>query len=240
MHKIKALPPKDNKHKAGYIDSLILKDRSFEHIFKDKNYFKIEIIKGIGFKELYRWIQEFGKQLNRNICEAKIVHWYKGKIHLALVRYTANIHMQNLIFAGINGYTEKSVLLKELLLSLIDDLQYCYVTRVDVAKDFIGKTPLSVMKRLATTREKILHYKNSIYFKTLKEKKSNTRINAIEYDKAKKDKLPIRLRRVEISYRGGYLKNVMLKDLLNEFSRIEKSFKSFTSDTMKIMSLESL
>ena len=114
--KIKQLPQRGNKHKAGYIDSIIFKDRSFEHIFSDTKKFIIHMIKGIGigFRELRRWYKLFGKYVSRNIIEAKIVYCYKGDISLVLVRYSSNKTMQNLIFAGINGYTEKSASLKEL------------------------------------------------------------------------------------------------------------------------------
>lgn len=235
----KALPPRNNKHKKAYQDSIILKSRSFEHLFLDKNEFEIIVVKGMGIRKLYLWIKDFGTYVNRNIIEAKAVHCHKG-IVLALVRYSSNQSMQNLIFAGLNGYTEKSEFRKELLLQLWDKLQYCYVTRVDIAKDFFGKTPASILKKLSTMRAKLFHYKHSAYYKTKNEKKSNPRQNIVEYDKSYKDKLKIKIRRLEFVYRGNYFSKVMLKDLHLEFERIEKNFKRFTGNTISIVALSSL
>lgn len=233
------LPPRGNKHKAGHIDSIILSSRSFEHIFKDESYFIIEIVKGMGIRKLYRWIQDFGKYISRNIVEAKIIHCFNGQ-KLALIRYSVNKHIQNLIFAGLYSYKddESSKYLKDILYKLWDELKECYVSRVDIAKDFIGKTPDYIIRSIMKKRSRIYPHKNTNYFKTAKEKKTNTTLNILEYDKAYKDGLKIKLRRVEFVFKKSYFTKIILQQLYKEFPRLEKCFKGFTSNDIKIIGLE--
>ena len=178
---------------VGLIDSLNFSNRSFEYLFVDKEKYSIVTVKsnaiGVSIFEPKIWLETFGKSLTKNIIEAKIIFTDKG-LNLALVRYSRNPNMQTLIFAGINGYTEKAVFLKELLKELWEQLQESNIVRIDIACDFKGKIPNKVIKTLCTGNRrpyKPKGYKwNTTYYKTVKEKKTNASIDIKQYDKALK------------------------------------------------------
>lgn len=208
-----------------------------EQFFNSNNYI-IEDVKTIGVFNPKRWTETFGKSLTRNIIEAKIIHTLEG-LTIPLKRYAGAKEMQVVEFAGINGYTEKSRLLKSLLIELIPQFQNCILKRVDVCKDYL-RVPNSIIKRICTNgREPFKpnsHKWNTTYYKTAKEKKSNTTIDIKKYDKQIKDKLAKPMERLEFAFKGAYLKNMELKELEAKLlHKMEKSIFKFSGISNKII-----
>lgn len=217
----------------GMIDSINFSNVSFIAILDDDKYI-IEPIKGLGVFEPNRWVKTFKKPLTRNIIEANILHTEQG-LELPLKRYSVSPKKETLEFAGVNGYDEKAALLKELLHELEKQLQDSYVVRIDIAVDFNGKVPNSVIRELCKTR-KPFPFKNTTYYKTESEKKTNPWIDIKKYNKALKDKLGYPLERLEFVFKGGYFDKLQFKDLENSFKKMERSIKKFANLTVKIES----
>ncbi len=220
------------KPKKGYIDSMNISNHNLEYLFNDKTKYYIETVKSSFIFNPYRWNEEFGKSLQKNIVEAKILHSYFG-LTLALKRYATNPNMQTLEIAGLQGYNEKSLFLKELLFDIWEDIQKCYVRRIDIAIDY-KKIPQRVFKELKKHRE-YFKYKNTSYFKTKEEKKENPRLNFKIYDKAKKEKLDFELERFETVFKGSYFNGVKVQDIKQQFSKMEKTILRFSGQKTKIL-----
>ena len=215
------------------IDSINLSDYCL--ISRDDERFIIEPVKSIGTFEPDRWVQVFGKPLTKNIIEANIIHTEQG-LELPLKRYSISPRKETLEFAGVNGYTEKSALLKQLLKELNTQLENSCVVRIDIAVDFEGKIPNIVIKELCKNR-KPLKYKNTTYYKTEKEKKTNACIDIKKYNKALKDKLGYPVERLEFVFKGRYFNKLLLKDLESSFEKMEKSIKKFAGLRVQIESI---
>ena len=218
----------------GKIDSLNFSSENIENIFSSNDYI-IEVVKSISNFEPQRWSETFGKALTRNIIEAKILHTSQG-LTLPIKRYAVSPKKQTLEFAGINGYSEKSKLLSELLKELLEQLESSYITRIDIAIDFKGKIPNKVIKTICKDREPF-KYGNTTYYKSKKEKKSNARLNIKQYNKAKKSKLDYELERLEFVFQGNYFDKLNLKDLNKAFLKMEKTIKRFAGLKVDILSL---
>ncbi len=162
------------KSKNGNFDSLNFSSENLEYIFVDKNKYNIETVKSKGVFVPNRWSDEFGKSTSRNIVEAKILHIHTG-LTLALKRYAINPNMQTLELAGLQCYSEKSLFLNQLLNEIWEQIQECYIRRIDIANDF-KKVPQRIITELEKNRVPF-QYKNTEYFKSLKEKKENPRLN---------------------------------------------------------------
>ncbi len=209
-----------------------ISSENLEYLFCDKNKYIIETIKNDLVFNPKRWSETFGKSLSKNIVEAKILHTSTG-LELALKRYAINPHMQTLEFAGLHSYTEKSIFLQALLKEIWGNIQECFIRRVDIAIDF-EKIPLRIEQSLKKQRN-IFFYMNTTYFKSAKEKKSNSRLNFLIYDKAKKENLQTELKRLEVVFRGSYFNNIKVKDLHTQFIKMEKTIKRFTGQTTTIL-----
>lgn len=218
----------------GMIDSINFSNVSFIGILNNDKYV-IEPIKGLGVFEPNRWIKTFGKSLTKNIIEAKILHTEEG-LELPLKRYSVSPKKETLEFGGVNGYNEKAILLKQLLHELENQLQDSYVVRIDIAIDFNGKIPNNIIKELCRTRKPFV-FKNTTYYKTEKEKKTNTWIDIKKYNKSLKDRLGYPLERLEFVFKGCYFDKLQFKDLEQSFKRMEKSIKKFAKLTVKIQSI---
>lgn len=218
----------------GMIDSINFSNVSFIGILNDDKYV-IEPIKGISVFNPNRWVETFGKPLTKNIIEANILHTEQG-LEVPLKRYSVTPKKETLELAGVNGYTEKSILLKQLLYELESQLQDSYVVRIDIAIDFKGKIPNRVIRELCKNR-KPFTYKNTTYYKSEKEKKTNQRIDIKKYNKSLKDKLNLQLERLEFVFKGGYFDKLQFKDLEQSFFKMEKSIKKFANITVKIESI---
>ena len=203
----------------------------FEHIFSNEKY-QIEPIKTIGNFEPKRWVVTFGKPLTRNIIEAKILHTFDG-LELPLKRYSISKKMQVLEIAGLVSYNEKSELRRAFLLENIPYFKNALINRCDVAIDF-EKIPSTVIKKIESKRGKLFRYKNTLYFKTDKEKKNNLKFDIKIYDKQLKEKLDFKLVRLELSFKSAYINKVKFNDIEILFEKMEKTIKNFTGKSIKV------
>lgn len=219
------------KQLKGKIDSLNFNSQDLEIIFDNEDY-TIETVKSRWIFEPKRWREAFGKALTKNIIEAKILHTHKG-LELPIKRFAVSPKSQTIEFAGLNGYNERSEILKELLKDLFEQLNGCYVSRVDIAIDFKGKIPNRVIKALCKDREPFT-YANTTYYKAKSENKTNPRLNIKRYNKKIKDNLEYELERLEFVFQGGYFNKTYLEELEGSFQKMEKTIKRFAGVDVKI------
>ena len=146
-------------------------------------------------------------------------------------RYTQTVE-----FAGLHGYNDRSRLLRITLNDLKSQLQQARVTRIDVAIDYEGEIPKSIVKTLCRTREPF-RYGNTTYYKTAKERKTNSFMDIKIYNKAHKEKLDYPLMRLEFVFKSKYLNGVLLKDMDLAIKKMEKSIKKATGLSVKIESI---
>ncbi len=204
---------------------------SFEHIFNNENY-QIEPIKTVGTFEPKRWLETFGKSLTRNITEAKILHSNTG-LELPLKRYSISKKVQILEVAGIVAYNKKSDFKRAFLLDNVPYFANVSINRCDVAIDF-EKMPSMVIKRIEARRGKLFKFKNTMYYKTKSEKKSNLKFDIKIYDKQLKEKLDFKLVRLEVSFKSAYINKVKFEDIEILFEKMEKTIKNFTGIDVQI------
>jgi len=200
----------------------------------NKNY-SIESVKGKGIFKPKIWSTTFGKSLKRNIIEAKIIHTHLG-LALPLKTFSITPKYQTLEFAGIQGYNERSELLNATLLDLRSQLDDTRVTRIDIAIDYEDKIPSCIIKALSRTRVP-LRYRNTTYYKTAKEKKTNRVMDIKIYDKAHKENLDYPLMRLEFVFKSEYFGKLLLSDLPIAIKRMEKTIKRATGLNVKIASI---
>ena len=223
------------RFKRAMIDSLNLSGIHLEAMFIYDDNYNIETVKS---KETFKptvWSQTFGRPLKQNIIEAKIIHSYLG-LTLPLKTFAATPLNQTLEFAGLHGYNERSRLLVITLGDLESRLQQSRVTRIDVAIDYKGEIPKSLVKSLCRTR-KPFRYGNTTYYKTAKEKKTNQKMDIKIYNKAHQAKLDFPLWRLEFVFRGSYFNKLLLKDLDLAIKKMEKSIKKATGLSVKVESI---
>jgi len=223
--------------KRAVIDSLNLSNFDIEKCFVDKEHYIIEDIKTLGVFEPKEWIRTFGKPLTRNIIEVKIIHTHSG-LTIPLKRFNTSPKKQTIEFAGLHGYKDTSKLLKQVLRDKESQLQDTRLMRCDIAIDY-KRFPAKVKKKLLESREPFT-WLNSEYLKTNKEKKTNSYINIVIYDKGIKEGLDYSLMRLEFSFRGSYLKGLHLKDIDKAIKKMEKSIKKIADIDVKIEGLFSL
>lgn len=219
----------------GVIDSINFSSETIEDLFCDEDYI-IEVVKSHSVFEPERWSKTFKKALTRNIVEAKILHTNLG-LTLPIKRYAVTPQKQTLEFAGLHGYDEYSRLLRELLKELLEHLEESFVTRIDIAIDFKGKIPNKVIKSLCKDREPF-RYGNTTYYKSKKEKRSNTRLNIKTYMKSKQKKLSYELERLEFVFQSQYFNKLQLKDLAKAFKKMEKTINRFAGVKVEILSFK--
>lgn len=204
---------------------------SFEHHFINDNYI-IENVKAIGVFNPKRWAETFGKSLKQHIKEAKILHTSTG-LTLPLKRYSTSQKKQVLEIAGLQSYNEKSKLKREFIKENSQKLQECFLDRIDICID-MEKPPQRMFRKLNSKR-KSFQYKNTIYWKTKSEKKSNSQIDIKLYNKALKEKLDYPLYRLEFCFKKSYIGNIKLNQLDRELlSKMEKTIYKFTGLKVKI------
>jgi hypothetical protein len=79
-------------------------------------------------------------------------------------------------------------------------------------------------------------YKNTTYYKTPKEKKTNATLDIKRYNKQDKEKLPLPMERLEFVFKGAYFQNMELKQLDKIFfSKMEKTINKFSGINSKII-----
>lgn len=224
------------RYKRVNIDSLNLSSETMESIFFYHQDYIIETVKSRSVFSPKVWSATFGKALTRNIIEAKIIHTYLG-LTLPLKTFAVTPKSQTLEFAGLHGYNERSRLLVQHLQELESQLQYAKVTRIDIAIDFKGKIPKSIIKALSKHREPF-KWKNTTYYKTdaelEKKKRTNTYMDVKIYNKALHAKLDYPLYRLEFVFKGRYFKDVLFKDIETSYKKMEKSIKKATGLSVKI------
>ena len=220
----------------SHMDSLNFSSENLESLFKSKDTYMIETIKGVGVFQPKRWIEVFGKPLTRNIVEAKILHTHSG-LTLAIKRYASSPHKQTLEFAGLEGYTDISELLRTLLKESWKNIQGEFITRIDIAIDFRGQIPLKVIKALLKAKRIPFQWMNTIYFKSKKEKKSNPKINILLYPKHKKVDLDYEVERLELSFRGGYFGKIQVKNIDEACEKMQKTIKRLAGLDIRIQAL---
>ncbi len=179
-----------------------------------------------------KWSETFGKALTRNIIIASIVHTHLG-MKLPLKTYAPTPLSQTLELAGLHGYNERSKLLMQTLHELKSQLQYTRVMRIDVAIDYKGNIPKSIIKALSKNREPF-KWLNTTYCKTAKEKRTNPYMDIKIYNKQIQAKLDYPLNRLEFVFKGGYFNKLLLKDIETAYKKMEKSIKKATGLTVRI------
>lgn len=214
-------------------DSINLTSQDFEQMLNAEG-FVIEDVKTVSQFNPIRWRDEFGSKLTRNIKEAKIVHAENGAT-IPLKRFINAPKMQIIEFAGINGYKERSSLLRAIFDDLYELLEDCNISRIDISIDF-DSIPKKVISKLCETRIPFA-FKNTTYFKTAKESKKNQVVDIKFYDKTKADKLNFVCYRLEFVFKARYLKNQKLNEINLVLKKIEKSILKFTNLKVKISPL---
>jgi len=220
------------KVKRVYIDSLNLSSNFMESIFYYNQNYTIETVKNKSIFKPKEWSKTFGRALTKNIIEAKIIHSYLG-LTIPLKTFSVTPHLQTIEFAGLQGYNERSKLLLQTLEELRDKLQYSKITRLDIAIDFKGNIPSNIIKALLKHR-KPFKYGNTTYYKTAKEKKSNSYLDIKIYNKQHQAKLDFKLMRLEFVFKGKYFKKLLLKDINSVYAQIEKTIKKISRLSVKI------
>lgn len=219
--------------KIGIIDSMNFGSFDIEHLFSNENY-TIEDVKTRGVFEPKRWLETFGKSLTRNIIEAKIIHTLEG-LTIPLKRYSNAKEKQVIEFAGLHGYNERSQLLKDELIELIPKLQQCKIKRIDICFDY-PRVPNRIIKKLCLSGREPFQYKNTTYYKTPKEKNSNSKLDIKIYDKQKKENLPKSMYRLEFCFKSPYFQDISLEELNNNFlNKMEKTIHKFSGINSKIL-----
>jgi len=227
------------KLQRAVIDSLNVANFNLEDLFDNDNY-SIELVKGIGVFEPYRWLETFGRVTSRHIIEAKILHTSNG-LTLPLKRFSSSQNLQTIEFAGLYAYNEKSLFKRKLLKENIQVLEDSYIKRLDIAIDFKRAIPKKTIEIICKHR---IPFKqngmNTYYYKTNSEKKSNVTMDIKIYDKAKKENLNYYLQRLEFCFKGAYFNKIKLKDINLVLTKIRKSIKKFTGLSVKIIPLNSI
>ncbi len=223
------------KPRNAKIDSFNFSSTNLEDLFRSEDYI-IEPIKGVGVWKPKRWLETFKKSLTINIVEAKILHTNTG-LNIAIKRFSASQDRQTLELAGLHNYGDKSIQLLRLLKELWEHIQGMFITRLDVAIDFKGNIPKSVLKRLKKHRNSF-QWINTTYLKTTKEKKSNPKINILYYPKHIKEGFDDEIERLEFSFRGGYFNKLKVSDMDKAYKKMKKSIKRFTGLDVNIQSLK--
>ena len=221
--------------KKAKIDSLNLSDKHLEAMFIYNEDYNIEAVKMKSVFNPKVWSETFGRKLTRNIVEAKIIHTCLG-LTLPLKTFAVTPLSQTLEFAGLHGYNERSQLLRQTLDGLKSQLQHTRVTRIDIAIDYGGEIPKSIINVLSKHREPF-RYGNTTYYKTDKEKKTNQKMDIKIYDKSHQTNLDYPLMRLEFVFKSKYLNSVLLKDLDLTIIKMEKSIKKATGLSVKIESI---
>jgi len=223
------------RYKRANIDSLNLSSETMESIFIYNEDYTIEPVKTKSEFVPKVWSKTFGKSLTKNIIEAKIIHTYLG-VTLPLKTFAVTPLSQTVEFAGLHGYNERSRLRMQTLQELKSQLNHIRVTRIDVAIDYKGEIPKSIVKALCRTRKQTNYktYPNTTYYKTAKEGKTNQKMDIKIYDKQKKEKLDNPLHRLEFVFKGNYFQKLLLKDIETTYPKMEKSIKKATGLSVKI------
>ncbi len=203
-----------------------------ENIFIHQEHYIIESVKNKSMFNPKAWYEAFGKSLTKNIIEAKIIHSYLG-LKLPLKTFSVTPLSQTVEFAGLRGYSERSQLLVQTLRELESQLLYARVMRIDIAIDYEGKIPQCIIKALSKTR-KPFKWHNTIYWKTAKEKKTNSYLDIKIYDKSLKENLDYPLMRLEFVFKGKYFNKLLFKDIETAYKKMEKSIKQATGLSVKI------
>ena len=220
----------------GKVDSinLTLQNNKMDFILKDNENYTKEPIKDFGTFEPNRWLQ-FGKPLTKNIKRAYILHSFNGA-ELPIKSYSRCQDKEVIEFAGLEDYKERGELLKAVFDDLYLKLLNAQIQRVDICMDF-EKVPNAVIKNLTKSRL-AFKYKNTTYFKTKKERKSNNFYDVKIYDKSKKAKLSCELYRLEFCFKLSYIKKAKLEDIKTLFIKMEKTIKTATGLKIKIEDLK--
>jgi len=223
------------RSKRVNIDSLNLSAGQMESIFFYHQDYTIEAVKTKSVFNPTAWSATFGKALKRNIIEAKIIHTYLG-LTLPLKTFSVTPQSQTVEFAGLHGYNERSKYLLQHLQELRERLQYTRVMRLDIAIDFKGNIPKSIIKVLSKQREPF-KYGNTTYYKTAKEKKTNQKMDIKIYNKQIQAKLDYPLYRLEFVFKGSYFNKLLFKDIETVYKKMEKSIKKATGLSVKIQAI---
>jgi len=220
------------RYKRAKIDSLNLSHKHLEAVFIHNGGYRIEAVKTKSIFAPTVWSATFGKSLTQNIIEAKIIHSYLGaKIPLKI--YSRSKDTPVVEFAGLHGYNERSKVLMKTLRELVSQLQDTRVMRIDIAIDYEGKIPTSIIKALSKTREPF-RFGNTTYYKTAKEKKVNRLMDIKIYDKQHQANLEFDLMRLEFCFKPAYLKIVSLAGIETLYQKMQKSIKKATGLNVKI------
>lgn len=223
------------RYKRAVIDSLNLSGNHLEAIFIYDHDYSIEAVKTKSVFNPKTWSRTFGKALTKNIIEAKIIDTYLG-IELPLKTFAVTPLSQTVEFAGLHGYNEKSQLLVQILQELKSQLLQTRVMRIDIAIDYEGEIPKSIVKALCRSREPF-RCGNTTYYKTAKEKKTNRVMDIKIYNKQIQAKLDYPLYRLEFCFKSKYFNKLLLNDIETVYEKMEKTIKKATGLSVKIDNL---
>ena len=152
-------------------------------------------------------------------------------VKIADITMGCELNLENCQF---HQYDEKSRLLKDDLIELIPKLQQCKIKRIDVCFDF-PKVPNKIIKKLCLSGREPFPVKNTIYYKTAKEKKSNQILDIKRYNKQIKERLSKPMERLEFCFKGAYFNNLTLSQLDEKLLlKMEKTIKKFSGINAKI------
>lgn len=229
----------------GVIDSINLSSPILTSVFIHNKNYSSETIKRGKTCNSYRWKNLFGGSLFNKVngkwmspfSEAYAIHNHIGAT-IPMKIHVRSKESPTIEFAGLQRYDKRAELLKMTLWDLWHNLQETQIKRIDIAIDVNERVQSKVHKALTRTRI-AKRYKNSVYYKTPREKKKNTRVNIVIYDKGKKEglKLDNKLIRMEFQFYSGFFQKITLKNIDKAIEKIEKRMKRDTGLNIKVCPL---
>ncbi len=222
--------------KLANVDSLNVNDLSLWSIIDNHPNYTLEVVKSQSIFNSLRWKQFTGKNLQRSIKEAEIIHNNRG-VELPLKLF-ARSRSPTLEFFGLAGYTDKS---EERLLAfreLKQYIQHTKVTRLDICIDY-PIIPSKVLRELKCHRIETNYksYPNTTYYKSKLEGKTNSYFDIKIYNKQIQANLSSPTMRLEFCFKSAYTKGYTLKEIENLYRKCERTIKKITGITVKIESI---
>ncbi len=241
--------PNKTINPVGIIDSFNISNKSLISIIIEDENFKIEPVKKGKEANEKRWIQEFGMPLYHQTktgrwapFEAYIVHCIRGvTLPIKVFKHARGI-TEILEFAGMHKYTDEAEQRKLTLSDIWDKIQYCQISRIDVAIDLVNQQQIDeVGKALKHVGRHPEIYKNTTYYKTAKQAKKRSVVNILQYDKGTKEKWKEtkEITRFEFQFRSEFFGKMQVKDFAKAVKKIENRILRDTAIKIKILPISS-
>ena len=237
----------------GVIDSLNFTDEHLEALFIFHGNYSINKVKGKG--DIYKpneWFEAFKKPMGKikngklyfPFIEACIITDKGSSVKFPLKVYARSPKSQTVEFAGVNGYTERSEVLKYNLLELLSQkrLDHTNLTRCDISIDFIGEIPKSIINNIVKSGREPKQVGTTIYYKSVSEKKSNPYFDIKIYNKTEQLKkmygvdLGKEVWRLEFCFKSSYMKDFKGSDIDSKklTEKMERTIKKVIRKSIKI------